>query len=55
MSGCEESSLNGCKAKSLYRLFKLDSSQTLGMTAMVSIKLLHFIEVNSLMAIEMPI
>ena len=38
LSLCEESSLNGYKANSLSRLFKLDSSQTFGMTEIVSFK-----------------
>ena len=33
LSGCEESSLNGCKDKSIYRLFELDSSHSFRMTA----------------------
>ena len=40
LSGCEESSLNGCKAKSLSRQFELDPSHLLRMTAMVNFKII---------------
>ena len=56
LSLCEESSLNGYKANSLSRLFKLDSSQMFGMTAIVSFKLftIYGSIFLSLRAMELP-
>ena len=56
LSRCEESSLNGCKAKGLYWLFELDSSHSLRMTAIASLKFIVFYGVKTLnlMTIEVP-